>query len=170
MKRFIALDFETASYERESACAVGLAVVENMEIIETASFLIRPPSSRFVFTHIHGIRWADVKNERTFGELWPEIAPFFEDVDFVVAHNSPFDKGVLNACCRFYGINPPDVEFRCTLRLARKLLDLPSNNLKSVADYYGIELNHHEALSDTEACAKIMVEFMKKEKGCGLCL
>ena len=168
--RFTALDFETASYERESACAVGLALVEDMKIAETASFLIKPPSSRFVFTHIHDITWNDVKDERTFGELWPEISPFFEGVDFLVAHNSPFDKGVLNACCRRYDIAPPETDFRCTLRLARKLLDLESNNLKAVSDYYGIELNHHEALSDTLACAKIMIEFLKMEGECGLCL
>ena len=169
-QRFLAIDFETAEYARDSACAIGLALVENLQIVETASYLIRPPSSRFVFTNIHGITWDDVKEERTFGELWPSISRFFEGVDFIAAHNSPFDKGVLGACCRRYDIAPPETEFRCTLRLARKLLDLESNNLKSVSDHYGIELNHHEALSDTLACAKIMIEFLKMEGDCGLCL
>ena len=86
-QRFLAIDFETADYSRDSASANGLANVENHEIDETASYLIKPPSSRFVFTHIHGITWNDVKEERTFGELWPSISRFFEGADFIVAHD-----------------------------------------------------------------------------------
>jgi DNA polymerase-3 subunit epsilon len=40
---FLALDFETANYYRDSACALGLVRVENNEIVDRASFLIRPP-------------------------------------------------------------------------------------------------------------------------------
>ena len=47
---FLAIDFETASYGRDSACAVGLVRVEKGVIIRKESHLIRPPSREFVFT------------------------------------------------------------------------------------------------------------------------
>jgi DNA polymerase III epsilon subunit-like protein len=36
-----------------------------------------------------------------------------------------------------------------------------SNKLDSVSAHFGIELDHHNALSDSLACAKIMMNFMK---------
>ena len=70
---FVAIDFETANYSRDSACAVGLAAVRSGRIEVTRSFLIRPPDSQFVFTWIHGLRWEDVRASPTFGELWPTL-------------------------------------------------------------------------------------------------
>lgn len=159
--KFIALDFETADYSRTSACALGIVTVENLEITDRVSYLIKPPSPHFCFTGLHGISWNDVKGERTFAELWPEIAHYFTDIDFAVAHNMPFDRGVLAACCAHYGITPPDISYTCTLKLSRKLLNLEKNSLDRVSAHYGIELHHHEALSDTVACAKIMIEFIR---------
>ena len=96
---FLELDFETANYYRDSACALGLVRVENDKIVDRASFLIRPPYKYFVFTYIHGITWEDVKNEPTFEQHWKSIKPFFEEIDFAVAHNAIFDSNVLRACC-----------------------------------------------------------------------
>ena len=42
--RFAAIDFETADYERNSACSVSVVIVENLEVVETYTRLIRPPS------------------------------------------------------------------------------------------------------------------------------
>jgi DNA polymerase-3 subunit epsilon len=161
--RFIAFDFETAAYQRNSACALGVVAVEKGKVVEQASFLIRPPVNYFVFTHIHGITWDDVKNQPTFGELWPEISRFFCDIDFAVAHNVSFDKSVLNACCGHYGIDLPSVEYRCTLKISRQMLDLERHTLDAVSRHYGIKLNHHEALSDASACAEIMLNFLDRE-------
>jgi DNA polymerase III epsilon subunit-like protein len=54
---FVAIDFETADYKPDSACAVGLVRVENHQIVERAYTLIRPPRKKFVFTYYHGISW-----------------------------------------------------------------------------------------------------------------
>ena len=60
MSTFVAIDFETATHRRDSACAVGLAVSRNGRIVAIRSFLIRPPTAHFSFTEIHGLRWEDV--------------------------------------------------------------------------------------------------------------
>lgn len=166
--RFLAIDFETANNSPESACAIGLVLVEYGRIIEKKSFLIRPESSYFPFTHIHGIYWEDVKEAPTFGELWPCISEYFEDIDFIAAHNAPFDRRVLVSCCDAYNIAAPEAEFRCTVRLSRSVLNFRPANLPSVCERLSIPLTHHDALSDTLACAKIMIKILEKEAEDGL--
>jgi DNA polymerase-3 subunit epsilon len=162
--RFLALDFETANQSRNSACAIALAVVENLEIVKTVSYLIKPPTDYFFFTDLHGISWEDVKDEPSFDKIWKEISPFFSNIDFIAAHNAPFDKSVLKRSCGHYDLKMPEIDFICTYRKSEKMLKLKRFRLNDVSDYFGIELDHHNALSDTIACAKIMIELIKIEK------
>jgi len=166
MSKFTAIDFETADQGRDSACAVGLARVEGEKIVRTAYRLIRPPRPDILFTYIHDITWEDVEGEPLFGQVWPELAGFFEGIDFIVAHNAPFDKGVLNACCAAAGLEPPPQPFICTVSLSRKELGMKPATLSHVCHHLSIPLKHHNALSDAEACAKIMitVEQVRAEK------
>jgi DNA polymerase-3 subunit epsilon len=155
--RFVALDFETADYRRDSACAVGMVVVENRRIVRRLSELIRPPRRYFQFTWLHGIAWEDVADKPTFGELWPKMAALIDGADFIAAHNASFDRGVLDECCRMSGHAPPDARYLCTMRLARKLWDIRPTKLSDVCGQFGIELQHHHAGSDALACAKIVM-------------
>lgn len=157
MSSFIALDFETADHGRDSACAIGLVRVEHHQIVHRAHYLIRPPRSQMLFTHIHGICWNDVADQPEFGQLWQEIEPILQDVEFIAAHNASFDRGVLYACCDTYGIVKPQQTFLCTVQLARKTWKLYPTKLPNVCEYLGIALDHHQALSDAEACARIVI-------------
>lgn len=161
---FLAIDFETANYYRNSACAVGLVKVKNYEIIKKKFFLIKPPQREFYFTYIHGITWKDVMNEPMFDELWPRIRPFFTDFDFVAAHNASFDRSVLRKCCEYYDIEYSYIYFLCTVQLSRKLWNIYPTNLPTVCNYFKIPLKHHDALSDTEACAQIMLRILREKK------
>jgi DNA polymerase-3 subunit epsilon len=154
---FVAIDFETADFERDSACAVALVRVEGDKIVARTQSLIRPPRSRFQFTYIHGITWEQVKEQPSFGDVWPALTEFLTDAEFFVAHNAPFDKGVLEACCARAGLQPPRLPFRCTVKLARQVWRLPSNKLNLVCQHLQIPLKHHDALSDAEACARIVL-------------
>ncbi|MBE7635368.1 exonuclease [Sneathiella sp. P13V-1] len=157
MSTFLAIDFETANYSADSACAIGLVRAENGKITDERSYLIRPPSQDFFFTHIHGITWPDVIMEPTFGELWSEITPWFEGVDFFSAHNAGFDRKVLKSCCDTYELENPETEFICTVKLARDMWSVRPTKLPNVAEYLGLSLNHHDALSDSRACANIVL-------------
>ncbi len=159
---FLAIDFETANYYRDSACAVGLVLVQNNKIISKESFLIKPPSNWFVFTDLHGITWNDVKDKPTFKELWPTIKKYFRGIDFITAHNASFDRSVLNKCCDRYGLKPPAKPFLCTMQISRSFWGFEYYGLSDVCDYLKIPLNHHEALSDAVACAKIMIKTIKR--------
>src|SRR5262247_4692820 len=97
---FVAIDFETADPGRDSACAVGVVRVEGDRIVRRESRLIRPPRREFVFTYIHGIAWEDVADAEPFGDVWEDIQDIFDGADFLAARNAPFDRSVLQACCR----------------------------------------------------------------------
>jgi len=169
MSKFVAIDFETADQGRDSACAVGLARVENEKIVRTEYRLIKPPRREIIFTYIHDISWEDVAGEPLFGEVWPGLAHMFEGIDFITAHNAPFDRGVLHACCAAAGLTPPPQPFVCTVQLSRKELGMKPATLSHVCHHLSISLKHHNALSDAEACAQIMitVEQIRAEKAGG---
>ena len=157
MGKFVAIDFETANNSRSSACSVGLVTVSDNTIISENMFLIKPPDKQFLFTYIHGLTWDDVKYEKSFDELWPRLETILSDVDYLVAHNAPFDKGVLNQCCEAYDIQTPDIPFVCTVKLARSQWGIRPTKLNNVCDSLDIPLNHHEALSDARASARIVM-------------
>jgi DNA polymerase III subunit epsilon len=153
--RFIAIDFETADYYPDSACAVAMVSVEGGQILRRDYHLIRPPRRNMVFTYIHGITWEDVADKPLFAELWPSLQPLLASADFFVAHNAVFDQSVLRACCEAAGFPPPGLPFKCTVKIARKRWNIRPTKLPDVCRYLDIELDHHNALSDAEACARI---------------
>lgn len=154
---FLAVDFETATHAPESACAIGLAYVENGRVMHAESRLIRPASRQFRFTWVHGITWTDVADSPDFATLWPSLRPWFERADFVAAHNARFDRRVLDVCCMAYGLVTPRVPWVCTVELARSLWRLKPAKLPDVCRHLAIPLVHHQAGSDALACAEIVI-------------
>ena len=154
---FVAIDFETADYGADSACAVGLVRVEGLTVVHREAVLIRPPRRRVMFTGIHGITWEMVADAPPFADLWPRLAPLLDGAAALVAHNATFDRRVLAACCEAARLPVPPQPFLCTVRLARKRWGLRPNDLASVCRRLGIGLVHHDAGSDAEACARIVI-------------
>ena len=157
MRTFVAIDFETANHRSNSACAVGLAAGYDGRIKVARSFLIRPPVSQFTFTEIHGLGWKDVCDAPTFGELFPTLRLWIDDTEFIAAHNAPFDRSILHACCATYGIPVPRMPFTCTVQLARAQWGIYPTRLPDVCRRLGIPLRHHDSGSDAEACARIVL-------------
>src|SRR5690625_7957153 len=95
---FIAIDFETANYNRDSACSIGVAQVKAGKIVDTYSSLIKPPNLNFEdkLTEIHGITVDDVHKAPTFIDVWSEIIQRYS-CKYIVAHNASFDVSVLRA-------------------------------------------------------------------------
>ena len=153
--RYVALDFETSGYAAHSACAVGLCRIEDGVVTDSFYSLIRPPSSRVLFTHVHGLTWPMLKDAPTFTEVWPQLVAFMEGSHALLAHNAGFDRRVLHASCQALELVLPQLQFLCTLKGARRSLPLASRALDSVCGYFGIPLDHHHAGSDARACAEI---------------
>lgn len=157
MSTFAAIDFETASHGRDSACAVGVVFVAEGRIVHREQHLIRPPTRAFAFTHIHGLTWDHVSAADSFGEVWRTLHPMLREVQFLAAHNAVFDRSVLNACCLRYSLDRSDTPFVCTVALARQLWNLRPTRLPDVCRHLRFALRHHDAASDAEACAQIVM-------------
>ncbi len=158
----LALDFETANERRDSACAVGLAWIEGGRIVRRESHLIRPPEMRFSPGNIrvHGILPADVADKPGFAEV---MAPYLPDLagGVILAHNATFDIGVLRAGLRRASLAVPDLNYLCTVQIARKVFPAPEGcGLGKVARRLGITFEHHDAGEDAYACARIALAAM----------
>ena len=156
---FTAIDFETANHRRDSACQLAAVRVRDGKVADSAMWMIRPKP--FFFTRanirIHGITPAQVAQEPEFGELWNEISEAFGD-DCLVAHNAGFDIGVLLECLRRHRIPIPQLQYTCTRAIARSAWpDRRRYGLKPLADWLGVRFNHHDALEDSIACAKVLL-------------
>ena len=162
MQLFAAIDFETATSERTSACAIGYVIFNKTKIIKKVSHLIRPPKPEVHFTDIHGLTWDMLKKAKTFDKVWRQIKSELSAVDYFFAHNATFDRSVLHSCCYFYNIDLPKQEFKDTVAIARKYWEFENNKLNTVCKNLRIPLNHHDALSDAKGCALIVIEAFKK--------
>ena len=163
MKDFAAIDFETANGKRTSVCSVGVVVVRGGEVVDTFYRLIRPRPNFYSHftTAIHGLRYEDTADAPDFASVWREIEPRIEGLP-LVAHNRPFDESCLKAVFRVYQMGYPDYEFYDTLCVARRVFpELPNHQLHTVAAACGYRLeNHHHALADAEACARIALKIL----------
>jgi len=159
MNEFIAIDFETAVYNRNSAISIGLVRYRDYQPIETYYSLIRPPNLyiRPDFTDIHGLTVDDVKNEQDFMYLWENaIRDFLGDTP-LAAHNAPFDMGVLRAVLEWYELAVPELQYFCTCNLARHTWPgLKSHALTALAAKFNITYNAHNALDDAMTCGKLV--------------
>ena len=159
---FVAIDFETADEGRDSACAVALVKVRGVQIVEQVSALIRPPRRFFVFSDLHGITWEHVADMPRFRNVWLSLRGILQNADFIAAHYASFDQSVLTTCCGTAGLRPPSQEFRCTVKLARRVWGFSPTALPDVCGRLRIPLRHHDPLSDAHACARIVIAALKK--------
>ena len=152
MNTFTAIDFETAQGYRWSICQVGLVRVENGIITNQLDILVQPPDNYYWsnFTTIHGISAKDTRQSPTFNQVWHLIAPFIKDQN-VIAHNGfGFDFPVLSKTLEYYNMPTPEYTKFCTYKIYK-------SNLANLCQEHGIPLNHHDALSDARACAKLFL-------------
>ncbi len=154
---FVAIDFETANPKWTSICSVGIVTVENGVITDEYHALIRPPDNEYNWynTKIHGISKKDTENAPSFAEIYPEIKKRLR-CRTVVAHNESFDRTALKRTMDEYGLDYSDLNisdrWECTVKIYRKK-GFRAAGLRNCCKVLGIELDHHNALSDARACA-----------------
>lgn len=168
MISFAAIDFETANEQPTSVCSVGIVIVRDGEIVDRYYSLIQPEPNYYHYWNIrvHGIRPEDTEDAPVFPTVWREVEERIRGLA-LIAHNKAFDEKCLKAVFRAYQMDYPGYPFYCTLQVARKQLKhLVNHKLPTVAAYCGYDLsNHHHALADAEACARIALELMDDEEG-----
>lgn len=168
---FTAIDFETANERRASACAIGVVLVRNGHIINTYQTLLRPRELRVDWRNqqVHGIAAADLHDAPSLAEVWPILLPYLEGQP-VVAHNSAFDMSVLEHSLRDHDLPVPAFHCLCSVKLAKAAWpQLERHRLNHLADFFGLELQHHDALSDARACAEITLRALRSGRAWPFC-
>lgn len=163
MQDFAAIDFETANNYNSSVCSVGIVIVRGGVIVDSYYSLIQPEPNYYQYwnTRVHGLTCCDTDCAPVFPEVWAEIEPLIEGLP-LVAHNARFDQSCLMAAFRTYQMGYPDYTFFDTLQAARQVFpDAPNHQLHTISAMCGFDLyNHHHALADAEACARIAIEIL----------
>lgn len=164
---FTAIDVETANSQRASVCAVGIVQVRDGEILETFEWYVTPPTGLDSFhprnIAVHGITPETVEAaDNTWADSLDAIRKLAAEYP-LVAYNASFDKSVVHEASRLSGLMPPANDFHCALALAKRHLTMEKYRLPLVAAHLGIPpFTHHDAGSDAEACAKIVLALSER--------
>ncbi|MDP1588375.1 MAG: exonuclease domain-containing protein, partial [Prosthecobacter sp.] len=121
--KIASLDFETANQSRISMCSAGVALFDGSQLVESKSWLIKPPKGHGFFIpewtdEIHGLNWFSVKDAPEFPAVAPEIMDCLVRADIVIAHNASFDMSVLEQTLQHFQLPRPSLRYLCTCRLA----------------------------------------------------
>jgi len=162
--RFYSLDVETANPDQSTICQIGVGIFEDGELIDTWKSYIDPQDYfHWRFIEIHGITPKMVKRKPTFPNVYPVLREMFENN--IVVHHSPFDRVAFRKAFDRYGLEPFEVQWLDSVRVARHTWEEFAEggyNLAHLAYQLDIEFQHHDALEDAVACGKIVVAASKK--------
>lgn len=160
--KYIVFDLETPNSANNRISAIGITVVSNGIVIDEAYTLVDPETHFDNFNiHLTGITPKAVSGKPTFPELWQTIEPIMGS-GLLIAHNAHFDMSVLAKCFNYYNIGwHPFTYYACTCAMGRACYPALSNHkLSTLCNYLGIELNHHNAASDSRACAELLIDYI----------
>lgn len=161
---FVALDFETANFDRASVCAVGITTVIDGAVQLTTSWYVEPPTGLdFTNTYLHGIGPDDVDGAPTWPETLQRLRAATNGLPLVAY--SPFDKGVYNAANALTETADPQLTFLDALAVVRHHCALPSHRLPLVVEHFALpDFHHHEAGADSRACALIVLRIAEEQQ------
>ena len=161
------IDFETANHSDASICAVGIAVFDDGNLLESKHWLVRPPKGhgwfREDFVECHGINWTDVRHEPEFPCIAPEIVERLTRAELVIAHNAQFDMRKLRGTMQHFNLSCPAFDYLCTLKAARKVWPAhPGHGLGMLAAHIGHQFRHHNAQDDAETAGRVLYAMMRE--------
>lgn len=164
MERIIAFDVETPNSFNDRMSAIGIAVIQDGTVIRTFHTLMNPETHFDAFNiALTGITPEMVRSAPTFPQLWQRIGAFMQS-GLLLAHNAPFDMRVLACCLMDYGLpSPACLPYACTVQMGRRCFpNLPDHKLNTLCQALSIPLNHHQADSDSLACAQLLLQYRQR--------
>ncbi len=160
MRKLIAFDTETTGLAPGTRPVEFAAVLfDETGILSRYESLINPgmPIPADVQA-IHGITDEMVKDAPSAGEV---LAGFLKwaDTDHMVAHNAPYDVGIVSWVAGHAGIELPPFKVIDTVEIAKSIKLTKNNKLATLIDFHGIQVagDAHHAMRDAEACAKYLL-------------
>lgn len=169
---FVVFDLETTglnsspvSGNMDRIIEIGAFKIENGQIAQSFSTFINPQRKLSdEIKKLTGITEEMVQDAPTYEEVMPDFFKFCNG-SILVGHNiEGFDyKFVEYYCSRLgYILERNTID---TIRLSQEvLLGLSNYKLNTIADKFNITFNHHRAIDDALATAKIFIELIKIKK------
>ena len=160
MKSYVAYDTETLGLNPGSRmCEFAAVLFNETGILSRYESLINPgmPIPADVQA-IHGITDEMVKDAPTAGEVLSGFIKWAE-TDLLVAHNAPYDVGIVSWAAGHAGIELPPFRVIDTCEIAKSIKLTKNNKLATLIDFHGIKVegDAHRAMRDAEACAKYLL-------------
>ena len=162
-EQYIVFDVETPNYANDRISAIGISVIENGCVRREFYTLVNPEAHFDPFNiQLTGITPEMVADKPTFPELWVKIEPIMNS-GLLIAHNAPFDMGVLAQCLNDYHIEwQPFTYYACTCVMGRACYpNLNNHKLNTLCEYLHLDLDHHNAGSDSRACAELLLDYIR---------
>lgn len=154
----VVFDFETTGLDTKAARIIEIGAVKfvNRREIGRMSCLVNPGFAISAeITRVTGLTNEDLADAPLLKDA------IFEFHDFLrgcvgVAHNAEFDCNILAYESARYGIQCAYTVL-CTLRMARKFVDLPRKNLDALAEHYGLKFeSRHRSIGDILVTAGVL--------------
>ena len=160
---FAALDVETANPSRDSICQIGIVYVRGGQIEDQWTTLVDPETWFDDWNvEIHGIDEEDVLGSPVIPSLEAELRRRLNG--YVISH-SPFDSVAIERAFDRYDLPALSCSWIDSARVVRRAwqdrFGKKGYGLKNVAKFLGIAFDHHNALEDARACARIMLHACK---------
>lgn len=164
---FVVFDIETTGFnpQTDEIIEIGAVKIKNYQIIDRFSVLINPNKEISVeIEKLTGITNDLVKDRETIDVILPKFLDFVGNAT-LVAHNAKFDTSFIREKAKKINLQY-NYSIVDTLPLARWLLpELKKHKLNIIAEHLGVSLeNHHRAVDDAEATAKIFLKFLEMLK------
>jgi DNA polymerase III epsilon subunit-like protein len=167
---FIAIDVEYADNEQH-ICQIGIAKVENLEIIGSHSWLIQPPCDYYDEgpMRVHHLTPEDTAHAADFELVWQEVQPILLMSELWAHNAASTEQPILEKNLRMYGFN---TDWLC-VNDSRDLYQRPDcpansgNSLPLCCKALGIEFDdtqHHDAEYDALKCAEIVIAHLKGQQ------
>ena len=181
--RILSADYETSGLDqnRHAPVTLGLAVMEEGEVIDSHEWLFSPPMKDGKITReydicalkINGVTWKQIESGQSIASVMSEVTEFAKDFKVSdatgTAVNAPFDFGWYSTCLflggswnqhlrRFETFKPPLTgPWQCVRLMAVNALNLDRYDLDTVSAHFGMSRDGsaHGATEDAILAGRI---------------
>lgn len=152
---FVAIDFETTGLDPKTNNIIQAAAVKYVNGKEVDSYSSFANPHQYIIprvTELTGITNEKVQDAPSADEVISQLIQFIGNKP-IVAHNATFEVNFLQKYAPNYYPETYD-----TLTMSQAKNNLENHKLQTIKDYYGIDGQWHEALSDSRATAEIFIK------------
>ena len=154
---YFVLDLETANPSYKSICQLGMVEIRKGAIKKRYRQLIDPKDNFDpIHTSIHGITEKLVKSSPSFNQIHKALETMLTNE--IVVHHGPFDRVAIERACASYGLPAIRARWLNNQKVVRRTWEQFRRSgyaLDNLCQHFNISFNHHDALEDATATARI---------------